>query len=112
MAVTVVTSSPPTELLAAVREAIQTKKVQTWELVQEVYLTHAPPQWARHAFFRPSVQHGTLVFHIVPPQGQNVTTEAYAVYHGRLIEMLLAHFDSKITQATATAMPVTGDVVR
>jgi predicted nucleic acid-binding protein len=35
----------------------------------------------------------------------------YAVYHGRFIEMLLTHFDLKFTQARASALPETGDIV-
>jgi len=34
--------------------------------------------------------------------------EAYAVYHGRFIEMLLAHFDEGFSEAFATAQ-ATGD---
>jgi hypothetical protein len=36
----------------------------------------------------------------------------YAVYHGRFIEMLLAHFDEQMSGAAATAMPTTADVVK
>jgi hypothetical protein len=54
-------------------------------------LTHAPEQWRNKAWFRPSVEAGVLVFRILGQQSVAMTTEVYAIYHGQLIEMLLAH---------------------
>ena len=108
MAVTASTSDPA-GLLAAVRDAVATGKIQSWAYVQEQYLTHSVPQWSRRAFFKPTVQLGALVFHIIPPQNTKISTEVYAVYHGRLIEMLLAHFDRQFIQAFASALPISGD---
>jgi hypothetical protein len=35
----------------------------------------------------------------------------YAVYHGRFIEMALAHFDSQFGEGAATAMPTAADKI-
>jgi hypothetical protein len=110
MAITAATSDP-SRLLTLIREAIAARRIQTWHLVQDVYITHSPPQFANQAFFKPVVQYGALVFQIVTPEGGKVSVEIYAVYHGRLIEMLLAHLDKDFTQVYASAMPITGDVV-
>jgi hypothetical protein len=45
-----------------------------------------------------------LILNVIPPS-KGVSTEAYAVYHGRFIEMLLAHFEQDFSDASATAMP-------
>ena len=42
------------------------------------------------------------MLNVIPPK-KTVTMEAYAVYHGRFIEMLLAHFDDDFSEAFATA---------
>ena len=89
MAVTAATTDAQA-LLQAINDAISNGKIDTWKSVQSKYLTHSPDQWRGQAFFLPKLQYGALVFNIVPPKGQSISTEIYAIYHGRLIEMLLA----------------------
>src|SRR5437762_168405 len=87
-------------LLKAIFKAIDDKKVVTWGYTQVgavKYFTHTATQWDQKAWFQPSFQSDGLRFYIVPPQGKSVSREAYAIYHGRLVEMLLAHFDSKFS---------------
>lgn len=110
MAVTASTSNPAA-LLGKIRVATKDGGIQTWHWVQENFLTHSPSQWTNRAFFRPQIQHGALVFYIWPPEGEKVSAEDYAIYHGRLIEMLLAHFDHEFSQAFASAQPITGDSI-
>jgi drug/metabolite transporter superfamily protein YnfA len=111
MAVTAATTDS-VSLLQLIRQAILNKAITTWTLVQGQYLTHSVAQWENKAFFLPKCQSGLLVFNIVAPKGINVSTEVYAIYHGRFIEMLLAHFDKAFTQATASALPIAGDIVQ
>ena len=110
MAVTVDTPNSAS-LLEAIKLRIRNKSISTWALIQEQYLTHSVAQWENRAFFLPKCQPGLLAFYIIAPQGGSVSTEVYAIYHGRLIEMLLAHFDKAFTQAVASALPITGDIV-
>jgi len=104
-------ATKPAELLAAIKKQIADKRIETWA-DENNFFTHSPPQWNRKAWFKPSTGPGTLTFFTVPPKGRSVSAEVYAVYHGRLIEMLLAHFDKSFSQANATAMPVTGDITK
>ena len=101
----------PQQLLIEVKAAIREGTVQTWLLDKDGDLTHSPVQWKNKAWFRPSTEAGVLVFKILGRQSVAMTTEVYAVYHGRLIEMLLAHFDKKFASAFATAQPVVGEFV-
>jgi hypothetical protein len=110
MAVTAATNDP-NGLWAGIVAGIQDKRIQTWDIVQQIYLTHSVDQWLGKAYFRPAVQHGSLVFQIVPPQGQKVSGEVYAIYHGRLMEMLLAHFPQQFSQVSASSTPISGDSV-
>jgi hypothetical protein len=50
------------------------------------------------------------VLNIIPPK-KGVSKEAYAVYHGRFIEMLLAHFDEEFSGAFGTAKATRDDRV-
>lgn len=110
MAITV-TSSAPQALLAAILKAIKDGHVDTWQF-KDGYFTHSPSQWRGKAWLKPSIANGTLALNIVHSQDQNVSTEAYAVYHGRFIEMLLAHFDKMFDSARSSAMPAPGDAVQ
>jgi hypothetical protein len=106
-----VTSSQPANLLAAIKKAIDARKVDTWGYDSDGDFTHTPPQWAKKAWLRPTVQSGALVFNILNPRGMDMTKEVYGVYHGRFIEMLLVHFDREFVDAHASAMVALGDSV-
>lgn len=103
-------SNNPAVLLASFKEAIRKGHVETWSEVNGDF-THTPAQWREKAWFRPTTYGNELRFSIVRPQNAKVTTEVYAVYHGRLVEAMLAHFDSQFTAASTTAMPAASDRV-
>jgi hypothetical protein len=52
-----------------------------------------------------------LRFGIIKPNDQNISKEMYAIYHGRFIESMLAHFDKKFSYSFATALPDADDAV-
>lgn len=108
MAVVVKTQSPYS-LLIAIKDAIANDEVETWSCDSDGDFTHAAPQWRRKAWFRPDIRDGRLVFNIIPPRTGRITRTVYGIYHGRLVEMLLNHFDKQFTDASATALPVAGD---
>jgi hypothetical protein len=110
MSVSVITVKPKT-LLTAIKKAIDDKKVVTWEYDSDGDFTHSPEQWKNKAWFKSKVLEGRLVFGIAGQAKVNTSTEVYAVYHGRFIEMLLAHFDAEFTTAAVTAMPDSNDSI-
>ena len=111
MAVIVYTSDP-SALLVAIRSAIQGGKVATWSVDADGDFTHSPEQWKLKAWLRPKISDGRIIFRILTPQKTQMNKMTYAVYHGRFIEMLLAHFDLQFQNAVATALPGEGDQVR
>ncbi len=109
MAVFVRTSQPRT-LLSAIKANIDSGHIDTWEYDSDGDFTHKPPQWRKKAWLRPVVSEGMLAFGIVYPTTVTAKSkEVYAVYHGRYIEMLLAHFDEAFKDATASAKLVSPD---
>jgi len=109
-----VTTNDGRALIDAIYKAIDDKKIETWRYKTHngvKYLTHSADQWDGKAWFTATAQAPGLVLNIVASQGINVSTIVYAVYHGRFIEMLLAHFDKQLDIATATAMPTAADVI-
>ena len=50
------------------------------------------------------------MLNVIPPK-KGLSKEAYAVYHGRFIEMLLAHFDEEFSEAFGTAKATKDDRV-
>jgi hypothetical protein len=110
MALTVSTKIP-TELLLIICKAIKEGEIKTWSVDKEGNFTHTLPQWKNEAWLRPKIVTGDLIFTIIPQARKAISREIYAVYHGRFIEMLLAHFDSNFSRAFASAMPEKGDDV-
>lgn len=112
MALRVKTSSPQT-LLDSIYEAIDDGDIETWSYDEDGDFSHVTSdgQWEGAAWLRPQAGQSELVLTIVPPKGEAVSSEAYAVYHGRFIEMLLAHFDNAFSDAKATAQPTLEDSV-
>jgi len=116
MAIKIRTANP-SDLLAQIRRGINEGKIVTWSCethYEKQYFTHetSDKQWKGKAWFLPSFEQDVLVFNIIKPKNQTISTVVYAVYHGRFIEMLLSHFDQAFSIAWATAMPETGDSVK
>lgn len=115
MAVKIKTTDP-SSLLAKIKRGISEGKIVTWTCEthnSKQYFSHetSDKQWKGKAWLLPSFDGDVLVFNIIRPKTETISTVAYAVYHGRFIEMLLAHFEKDFSIAWATAMPVAGDVV-
>ncbi|MFB9841107.1 hypothetical protein [Mucilaginibacter ginsenosidivorans] len=99
----IIRTTNPAGLLSEIKAAIDKKTVETWEYDSDGDFTHTPPQWYKKAYLRPKVAPGELQFGILGIKGTKLSKEIYGVYHGRFIEMLLVHFDSKFSIASATA---------
>lgn len=109
-------SSDPAVLLKAFDARIsQTEpkgKITTWEKsVDGKFYTHKATDWAKKAWFKPSMQAGYLTFNIIKPQNQNISTTVYGYYHGHLLETFLNHFDKLFTVGSASALPESADNV-
>jgi hypothetical protein len=105
----VVTTKAPNSLLTAIKAAIDENRVETWEYDGDGDFTHTPPQWRNNAWLRPFVENGVLRFGILGQKNVAMSAVVYGVYHGRFIEMLLSHFDTKFSTAAATALKSLGD---
>lgn len=102
----------PKKLLTFLRGAIDDGRIVTWDYDSDGDFTHMAAQWKNKAWFRPKiVKRRELQFIILKPQNEVITSEIYAVYHGRLIEAMLAHFDNMFINASASPLPELGDVV-
>ena len=103
----------PQDLLNSIYEKIDAGTIETWTYDQDDDFSHTTSngQWEGQAWLHPTVASDMLILNIIPPDG-GVSSEAYAVYHGRFIEMLLAHFDGDFIDALATAQPTNGDRVK
>lgn len=111
MAITVICDNPE-NLLNDIKQEIRDNRIDTWLVDSDGDFTHAPEQWKYHAWLRPQVLEGKLIFNILSSKKYTMTRALYAVYHGRFIEMLLAHFDLKFDNARASAMPIKGDIIQ
>jgi hypothetical protein len=99
----------PHGLVAAIKKDIDRGHIETWKYDKDGDFTHSPPQWENRAWLRPYVIGGSLKFGIIFPTNAGRNSVVYAVYHGRFIEMLLSHFDSSFSMATASAVLVHPD---
>ena len=92
----------PSGLLASIKKAIDDKTVATWSHDKDGDFTHTPEQWKSKAWLRPKLETGELRFVIISPKDTTLTKMVSGIYHGRFIEMLTSHFDTKFSTATAT----------
>jgi hypothetical protein len=110
MAIRVFCNSPRA-LLTQINAAVRERSIETWEVDRDGDFTHSPEQWKDLAWFRPVIEEDKLVFNILGRTNLTMSKRTYGVYHGRFIEMLLTHFDIHFTRASATALPVAGDIL-
>ena len=102
----------PNKLLKAFKKTIDDGHIATWSYDGDGDFTHTPDQWAHQAWLHPTVVPNTrLTLNVIAPVDTTVSSEAYAVYHGRLLESMLAHCDNLFTAGRATAMPTDRDKV-
>lgn len=102
----------PRRLLRSYKEAIDDGRVLTWSYDDQGDFTHNPDQWRREAWLRPRVvPEEELVFFILSPNDVDLSSETYAVYHGRFVESMLSHFDRLFSECHISAMPEEGDQI-
>ncbi len=111
MAILVATHNPRS-LLSAIKAKIDSGKVDTWGYDSDGDFTHSPAQWQDKAWLKPSIASGTLTFGLIGRKEVAMGKEVYAIYHGRFIEMLLAHFDDSFSSAQATAQSAPSDLFK
>lgn len=103
-------TTTPKKLLATYKKAIDDGSVDTWSYDSDGDFTHTPDQWVRRAWLRPKIIEGAeLVLYILAPKETRISSTVYAVYHGRFVESMLKHCDKLFSEATASAMPESGD---
>lgn len=110
------TTPKPQELLNMFNQAIdQTEakgKITTWiRSKDKIYYTHKAEGWNSEAWFKPSLHDGALIFNIIKPQNKNISSIAYAYYHGHFAETFLNHFDNFFNESISSAMPTSNDNV-
>jgi hypothetical protein len=109
MAVIIKTQNP-SELLKKIKKAIDENSVRSWSYDKDGDFTHDAEQWKNKAWMSPKIYTGELRFGIVAPKDTKLTSQIYGLYHGRLIDMALTHFNSEFTNASATASKTEPDI--
>ncbi|RQO62198.1 hypothetical protein [Pseudomonas sp. KBW05] len=107
-------TSSAKSLLKAFDDRIKQKEkegsITTWMKNKQDYYTHKSERWGGKCYFKARTDvSGKLIFNVIPPAGEIVTSEIYAFYHGHIIETFLNHFTSQFTVGEATAKPTNKD---
>ena len=98
------------ELLGKLKKAIDEDKIKTWKYDEDGDFFHSPDQWQYNGWLRPVTTEKYLVFGIICPKNESMSTLTYAVYHGRFIEMMLNNFDSDFDLIYASAQKTKYDI--
>lgn len=102
-------NNTPHGLVEAIGRKMAAGEIRTWRVDAAGDYTHTAPQWEEEAWLRVvNDGQGQLVLGLVGRRDRRMTTQVYAVYHGRFVEMLLEHFDEMISEVRATSLPVHG----
>jgi hypothetical protein len=85
----------PNALLNGLKQAVRDGEIVTWKLDEDGDFTHktSSDQWTGRAWMRPTVAAGTsLGFSILHSTNATNKSLISAVYYGRFLETMLAHF--------------------
>jgi hypothetical protein len=105
-------TNDPSKLLNEFEKAIKEGRVITWSRDDDGDFTHTPDQWKNKAWLRPRIENDQLKLIIIKPKTTTISTEVYAIYHGRFIESMLFHCDKFFSDGVASAFPTNGDIVQ
>ena len=101
----------PGVLLSAITRGIADGRIKSWRVDKEGDFTLTSENFGGKAWMRPKVLSDRLLFNIVGVDGDDMSTQLYAIYHARLIQMLLMYFDKQMKTASATALGTSGDLI-
>ncbi len=112
----IIATTKGTALLECIKKQIDAakydrSKIDTWIYNERNDFTLTPAQWANRAWMRPFIHPDTLTFNFVGNKQELTTREIFAVYHGRLVEMLIKHCPEYFSRVQATSDAVTGDII-
>jgi hypothetical protein len=97
-------------LLDALYALIDEGYIQTWGYDWEGDFTHAD-QWRYGAWLIPDAKSNELTLNILVSRDVRgaISTEVYALYHGRFIETLLAYVKDRFDRILCSALPEPAD---
>lgn len=96
-------------LLTKIMAAIDDQQIVVWEYDEDGDFTAMQPQWNREAWMHPYIINDRCIrFGIMQRRDVPITSDVYAVYHGRFSEMLLMHFDKYISNIEISSLLVEG----
>lgn len=98
MAIFVRTANPQ-QLLDKIRDFIDKGEIKTWQFDSDNDLTYYVAQFVGKAWFHPIVaaEENSLIFGIIANQKIEMSSQLYAIYHARFLEILLLHFTEDFT---------------
>ena len=94
----------PRKLVDDINEKINNSGIDTWSVDKDGDYTHTSQQWQFHAWIHPIIETDRIVFAIWGRVSENLSVVDYAIYHGRFVEMLLAHFDQQCTSIEISSL--------
>ena len=99
----------PTRLLNDFKKKIDDGEIETWSYDSTGDFTHTPNQWKYRAWLRAVKDSDRLRLNIIGSKTHDLTRAIYGVYHGRVIESMLAHCYDLFSVARATAESTADD---
>lgn len=103
----IIHTNQPNLLLDKIYDAIDAKKADKWERTTDGRLTYGALLWKNEAFFKPQiwVEEQQLRFGLLKRKDRkHISSKLYTVFHTKLVEMLLSHFDTSFSEVTITAV--------
>lgn len=110
MSITIYTSNPR-QLHNLIREHIENGDIKTWEVDSDGDYTHMPDQWHKVGWIHPTqvIEDDRLIYGFIGRNKIPTTKTEYAIYHGRFAEMILTHFDTKVSKIEISSLPTRYD---
>ncbi|MDR1742879.1 MAG: hypothetical protein LBR48_03550 [Dysgonamonadaceae bacterium] len=108
----IIQTRDPSALLDAIYNAIDNKQIDKWTRTDDGRLTLSAMLWKNEAWFKPQiwVDENELRFGLLKRKDRrHVSSKLYTLFHTRMVETLLAHFDKDFQSVAATALKTEPD---
>lgn len=107
----IVKTSTPNALMRSLKEDITDGVHAGWEVDSDGDLTLSSAPAGNRAWLRPRIGEGQVVFNVLSAQNERMSSQTYAMYHSKLVHLLLLHYDERFESASCSALPTKKDSI-
>lgn len=101
----IIQTKKPHEFVEKLKNLVQGGEITTWICDSDGDFTLSNEMWKDKAWFHPRFEEdGSLIFNIWGRKDSNMSKLTYAVYHGRMVKLILKKLDEDCSMISVTSL--------